>query len=244
MKKLLAGILLIAGSVFSAQTVELSGDKDYKPYSYLDGTEAKGVYVDVLKAAFDKMPDYDVKFNMVAWKRAIALVKQGKTVGFFPPYYSKSRLPWTKFSEPILPETTIVFAKENTLAGKTKFPEDFYGKKVCLNKGFSPATMGGETFDKAVKSGKIKLIEGNNNKACLGQVNRGIADFYLNDQLVDPIFPAVKKGIKIKENQGYVGFTLKNDNYAFSADFQGKFNAVIKSMKENGEIDKILKKYK
>ena len=82
-------------------------------------------------------------------------------------------------------------------------------KKVCLNKGFSPSTLGGETFDKAIKSGKIKLVEGNNNKACLGQVNRGIADFYLNDQLVDPIFPAIKKGIKIKENQGYVGFTLK-----------------------------------
>ena len=31
---------------------------------------AKGVYVDVIKAAFDKMPDYDVKFNMVAWKKS------------------------------------------------------------------------------------------------------------------------------------------------------------------------------
>ena len=41
MKKILAGVLLIAGSVFSAQTIELSGDKDYKPYSYLDGTDSK-----------------------------------------------------------------------------------------------------------------------------------------------------------------------------------------------------------
>lgn len=242
-KTLVVGFLLI-GSLFGAQTVEISGDKAYPPYSYFEKGEAKGVYVDVIKAAFEKMPDYEVKFNMVAWKRAIALIKSGKTVGFFPPFYNEERTAWTKFSEPILKETTVVFAKEETISGKVKFPEDFYGMKACLNRGFSPLNIGGEGFVKAIKDGKIELVEANDNKACLSRVARGLVGFYLSDQLIDiSKFPKVKKGMMIKGNDGHVGFTLKG-SYPFMDDFQMKFNKVIKDMKASGEVDKILQNYK
>ncbi len=243
-KKLIIGLLLL-GNLFGVQIIELSGDKSYPPYSYLEKGTAKGVYVDVLNAAFDKIPDYEVKFNMVAWKRAIGSVKQGKTVGFFPPYYNDKRTAWTKFSEPMVSESTIIFAKESTLKDKTKFPKDFYGMKLCLNRGFAPSVMGGEKLEKTVKDGSIKLIEANDNKSCLSRVDRGIADFYLGDQLIDSsLFPMIKKGMNIKANSGYLGFTLKIKNYPFMGDLQKKFNQVIKDMKKSGELDSIVQKYK
>lgn len=243
MKKLII-LWILNLSLFGSQVVELSGDKGYPPYSYSEDGKAKGVYVDVIKIAFGKMPKYDVKFNMIAWKRAIAMTKNGKTVGFFPPYYSDERTKWTKFSESILGESSAVFAQNKTLKNKIRFPEDFYGLTVCLNRGFTLMT-GGTKFKEVVENKKIKLIEGNDNKACLSRVSRDIADFYINDQLIDiSQFPQIKRGLKATENFGHIGFTLKTKNYPFMDDLQRKFNKVIKHMKKSGEIDNILKKYR
>ena len=237
--------ILLSCNIYAAQTVELAGDMNYQPYSYIEDGIAKGVYVDIIKEAFNKMPNYDLKLNMMAFKRAIQMTKQGKIIGFFPPYYGKSRTLWTKFSEPILAETIILFGKEKTLKENTNYPEDFYGKAVCLNRGFNQSLLGGEKFEQAIKSKKIQLIEGNDNKACLNRVNRGIADIYINDQLIDTsIFPDIKKGMKIKGNFGHIGFTLKKDNYKYIDDFESTFNKTIKQMKKNGQIEKILNKYK
>jgi polar amino acid transport system substrate-binding protein len=236
---------ILTTTLYSSQLIELAGDKNYPPYSYSKNGIAKGVYVDILKEAFNQMDGYELKLNMMAWKRAINMTKQGKIIGFFPPYYSKNRTKWIKFSEPILFEQTIVFAKEEKLKGKIDFPKDFYGMKVCLNRGFGPENQGGKDFAKAIKNNKISLIEGNDNKACLGRVLRGMADFYINDQLIDiSLFKEIKRGINVKKNSGYVGFTLKTKDYPFIEDFESKFNETIIKMKKNGQIEEILQKYK
>lgn len=243
--KSLLAISLLTGSLFASEMIELSGDMNYPPYSYKEDGVAKGVYVDIINSAFAKIPDYDVSFNMMAYKRAIALTKKGKTVGFFPPYYSEGRTAWTKFSEPILGETTIVFAKGKTLENKVNYPEDFHGTTACLNRGFNKGLLGGNKFADAIKNKKIKLIEANDAQGCLSRVKRDMADFYINDQLIDTSkFPSIKKGMKAKANFGHVGFTLKTKKYPFMNDLQQKFNNVIKQMKKSGEIDKILKNYK
>lgn len=244
MKKLLSVLFFTIG-LYGTQIVELSGDKGYPPYSYEENGIAKGVYVDILKKAFDKIEDYEVKFNMVAYKRAISMVKSGLTVAFFPPYYGKERIKWTKFSVPILAERTIVFSKREILKEKVNYPEDFYGMKVCLNRGFNKSLLGGEKFAKAIGEKKLILIEGNDNKACLNRVVRGMADFYINDQLIDTSrFKSIVKGMKAKDNFGHIGFTLKTEKYPYIEDLEMKLNDVIKQMKLSGEIESILKKYK
>ena len=244
MKKLLL-IGLFVSNIFANETITLSGDMNYPPYSYKENGIAKGVYVDIIKSAFSKMPKYSVQFNMMAWKRAIALTKKGKIVGFFPPYYSKERTAWTKFSEPILEETSVIFAKDKTLKGKKDFPKDFYGTTLCINRGFTTTTQGGTELTKAVENKKIKLIEANNNNDCLSRVKRDIADFYINDQLIDiSKFKSIKRGMKTNVNLGHIGFTLKESRYPFMKDLQEKFNTTIKQMKLSGEIDTILQSYK
>ena len=173
------------------------------------------------------------------------MTKKGKVIGFFPPYYSDERAKWAKFSEPILKETTVIFAKQETLKNKNSFPEDFYGMRVCLNRAFSPIVMGGKELLEAIESKKITLIEANKNKDCLSRIKRKMADFYINDQFIDiSEFKMIKRGVKVKENLGYIGFTLKTKNYPFMDDLQEKLNKVIKQMKKSGEIEKISQKYK
>jgi len=242
MKKIIIGTL-VATSMFAAQVVELACDKGYAPYSYKDGKVTKGVYVDVIKAVFDKIPEYDVKFKPMAWKKAIKQVQKGKVIGFFPPYFSKEREAWTKFSEPILGETTVIYAKEKLISKKLKFPEDYVGLTVCINRGFTLSGLGGDKFAKMIDGGSIDIKWGNDNKMCLNQLKKNKADFYINDRLIDTKkFPSIKRGTKIKNNDGYIGFTLK-DNFPNKNDVISKFNETIIKMKKDGEVDSILKKY-
>lgn len=244
MKKLLL-LLFLPFYIYGATVIEFAGDKNYPPYSYEENGIAKGVYVDILKAAFEQIEEYEIKFNMMAWKRAIIMIKKGTIPAFFPPYYSDERISWIKFSEPILAETTILFAQEKTLKGKKRYPEDFYGLTACLNRGFSTLTLGGEEFTEAIKQKKITLVEGNDNKACLNRVSKGLADFYINDQLIDiSEFQNINKGLTAQKNFGHVGFTLKSKKYPFINDLENKLNEVINTMKSNGQIDQIINKYK
>jgi len=244
MKKLFL-FLILSTFLLAGQVIELAGDKDYPPYSYSENGVAKGVYVDIIKTIFSKIDGYDVKFNMMAWKKAQVMVKKGKIIGFFPPYYSEKRSKWTKFSKPILNEKAVIFSTVNFMKGKTKFPEDFYGKTVCLNRGFTPQVMGGDKLSKAVKDKKITLVETSGNNECLNRVKRGMVDFYINDQLIDVSkFNKIKRGLVVRLNAGHIGFTLKTKKYQFINDLEAKINIAIEQIKNSGEIDRILKEYK
>jgi polar amino acid transport system substrate-binding protein len=244
MKKIIT-LLIISGSLFASQIIELNCDKGYPPYSYKENKVVKGVYVDVIKAIFSKIPEYDVKFKAMAWKHAISKVKQGKSIGFFPPYYLKKRTLWTKFSKPILGETSIVFAKQHIIDTKKNFPEDYKGLTVCMNRGFDILTQADENFEKMIKDKSIKLKLGDNNKNCLTQVQKNKADFYLNDQLIDiKDFPNIKRGVVTKNNYGYIGFTLKDKNFPYIKDLESKFNQTLIKIQKSGELNKILQKYK
>ena len=244
MKKLFLG-LTFSICLYAGQIVELAGDKDYPPYSYSENGVAKGVYVDIIKSIFSKIDGYDVKFKMMAWKKAQIMVKTGKVVGFFPPYYSKQRLRWTKFSEPILNEKTIIFAKDEFIKKNKVFPKDFYGTTLCLNRGFMPEVMGGDKLVKAIKNDKIKLVEASKNKDCLNRVKRGLADFYINDQFIDiSNFSMIDRGLSLKSNSGHIGFSLKDKKYPYIDDLKTKIDNTIVLMKKNGDIENIVKKYK
>lgn len=49
-------------------------DAGYPPYSYADGDEAKGLYTDILRKAFTRMPEYNVQICPVPWARGLAEV--------------------------------------------------------------------------------------------------------------------------------------------------------------------------
>ena len=226
------------------QQVVVYGDSGYPPYSYLENNVPKGVYVDILQRAFSKMTDYEVTIKMKPWKRGINSVKNGSVIALFPPYYSDERTLWMSFSEPIIEEQVVVFGKAEKLAGKTKWPDDFYNSIFGMNRGFNPTSMAGYRFASAIQAGLIGLEEANNNEMNLKKLSAGRIDFYLNDTFIDTgKFPAVERGIVVKNNFGYLGFTRKYEGYPYITDFKTQFNTVIKQMKEAKEIDKILEIY-
>ena len=86
----LIAILLISAPTLAKQEVLVYGDINYPPYSFEEDGKPKGIYVDILKAAFAHMPDYDVTIKMIPWKRGLEYIrKQSKEIGKIAGEYAK-----------------------------------------------------------------------------------------------------------------------------------------------------------
>jgi polar amino acid transport system substrate-binding protein len=240
-------LMLVLGEqslIWAKQAVTIYGDNDYPPYSYIEDNKPKGIYVDVLKLVFTKMPDYEVSFSMVSWNFGLACIKRGECMALFPPYIAENRLPWMLYSEPILSEQVVVFGKKEKLKGKTKWPQDFFGYHMGLNRGFHYRAMGGKSFADACRTGKIKLQEAESNDLNLRKLEKDRIDFYLNDRLIDiSMYPSIVRGIVVKKNLGHLGFTRNDAKFKFLSDFRKQFNSNIKEIKASNQIEKIIQRY-
>jgi polar amino acid transport system substrate-binding protein len=228
----------------ASQNVTIYGDKSYPPYSYFENGEAKGIYVDIIRRVFDDLPDYNVTFEMVPWKRSIDGVKSGEFAAFFTPYFSEKRTSWVSYSEAILQEQVIVFGQKENMKGKVKWPEYFYYSTIGLNNGFGVEVMGGKDFVQAVDDGHIKIKHTGDSTANLKKLDAQRIDFYLNDKLTDiSNYSSVSRGIVIKDNSGYLGFTKKAEAFPFLSDLFGKFNMAMKELKAEGAVQEIVNTY-
>jgi len=126
---LLAFFLQYSWPSYASQKVVIIGDENYPPYSYLEQEVAKGVYVDILKAVFARLPKYQVTFSMMPWKRGLTYIKQAKRLAIFPPYYWPQSRPYMKaYSEPILLEQVVVTCNQAVLnQQRNNWPTDYYG---------------------------------------------------------------------------------------------------------------------
>jgi len=239
-------ILLLGNSVIisAKQQVTIYGDDAYPPYSYQEHNKPKGIYVEVLKRAFSNMTDYEVTIKMIPWNIGLSCIKRGECMALFPPYYAEDRLAWIKLSEPVLKEEIVVFGIIKNLKGKTKWPQDFMGSQIGINKGFSLNAMGGNFFADLCNSGKITVQEADNNEYNLMKLENGRIDYYLNDRLIDiSKHPSIGRGIVAKTNYGHLGFTKKGEKFNYLSDFKKQFNAIIQKMKLSNEIEKMIESH-
>ena len=149
-----------------------------------------------------------------------------------------------------------------------KWPEDFIKNKIKVtkNRGFSFTALG-EVAVKAIKGKKWKLFEGPTTSASFLMMVKGRTDCYFNDGLsirseakkmkdsgvYDPggkhqAFKQttfIKDGKKqnfLKKETGHIGWSKKY-KAEYKDDLISKVDAVIKKMKESGEIQKIIEKF-
>lgn len=111
-----------------------------------------------------------------------------------------------------------------------------------------------------MKSGKIVVEEAKDNRTNILKLGMGGIDVYVNDRL-SILWEAnrLKKsgdydeggkhirfveGSTLSVEKGYLGITnTDKGKFRFKKDFVDKLNAIIKTMKENGEIENIVIDY-
>lgn len=233
-------------------------EDDFEPYSYLQGNEIKGLYCEILKAAFSRMEGYDVRIDAVPWKRGLRYMETGEGFALCAPYFRPKERPYiSPYSVPFFEEEVVVFCRQKDLAKtpRPNWPADFKGLFIGRNSGY---LSGGNILDRAVKEGVIFLDEYKGTRENIIKLFAGRIDGYINDRLV--IKAAVKR---IQKDEGlypdnrlteaaivstekvYLGYTaMDKSRFPFKKDFIKKFDAVIEEMKKNGEITAIADKFR
>ena len=273
MKRMLVLLLLFTGSLLSGvsaqQKIEVYTYDVLPPFAYRnDQGELTGVYVEIVKEAVSKMPDYAVSFMVVPWSRAKHKTKDGKAFAILPPYFhahdwltdTKPRRPYIwPYSLALFTQHDVIVANKQVLTkpGAT-FPEDYAGLTVVMFRGDGRA---GAKFRQMVADKKITLLEVNDIEACIKMLLAGRADCTITSRI--PFAWHIKrmkdsgeyqkydKGLKLKEtaiissNEGYLGYTDidAEKNFPFKKDFIIKFDIEIYKMKKQGRINEIIKKF-
>lgn len=248
--------LFTSGARAELISVEVVGDNDYVPYSYEEGDEPKGIYVEILTEVFKRLKGFDVSIRMLPWKRGLALVATGDAFAIFPPYYWPDERPYIHpYSQPLLLEQVAVYCRDNVMdRPRPNWPGDFYHLRIGNNQGFLTP---GAAFFGAVNAGLIDLNEVKDTNTGLRMLILGRVDCFVNDRRTilhelnnlqgegvyhpreDPIVEAATGD----GHWAYLGYTNKKPElYPYKNEFVRQVDAIIKRMHDTGEIDRIAKR--
>jgi len=262
--------LISSSAVFSAQGVKISTYDILPPYAFRDTNgELTGVYIEIVKKAISRMPDYTVSFRVLPWARAKMEIEKGKSFAIVPPYFHahdwltevEPKRPYIwPYSLPLYTQYDVVICNEKVLAvSRPEYPDDFKGLNFVMFRGDGRA---GERFTQMVEEKQIDLQLLSSLENTIPFLMQERADctitsripfiWYVNQlketgqhQKYDNKGVVLKEAAIISSNEGYLGYTNIDDeqNFPFKEDFSIKFDIEIYKMKKNHEIQEIGSKF-
>lgn len=238
--------------------VTIYGDDAYPPYSYVQKGEIKGIYVDILAAAFTRMPHYSVTIEPLPWKRGLKMLQVGEGFALFPPYYYSDRRSYiSPYSEPILKEEVVVMCRPETIVNRRtqNWPADYHDLTIGVNESYA---LGGNAFWQAIAQGDMLIKEAKSNRASMTNLYKHRIDCYMNDRLsilwelklmkdegmIEQDWTPVI-ATSVSSEHGYLGYTHDpNNRFQFKEDFVLQFNQALKEIKTDGTMNNILDAYR
>ena len=235
----------------AGEKIVIYGDDDYAPYSYLENGNFKGIYVNILRAAANKLaPDYVIDLEPIPWKRGLADLENGKSFALFPPGLKAERSYIQPYSVALYRETVVLFCTEKIMQRPhANFPDDYVGLTIGVNLGF----LLSDRLMQASRQGKVILDAAKGNETNLKKLVRQRIDCYASDRTAarfsmkrlrlsaDERINA-QEAIELSGEDTFIAYSQKN-NPAYKDDFISKMNAAIEVMKKDGEIKGIENDY-
>jgi polar amino acid transport system substrate-binding protein len=262
--------LILNSVVFSAQEVKISTYDVLPPFAFRDAQgKLTGIYIEIVKRAVSRIPDYTVSFSVVPWARAKLEAEAGKAFAILPPYFhahdwlteAEPKRPYIwPYSLPLFTQYDVVICNEKVLtAPRTEYPDDYQGLKFIMWRGDGRA---GEKFTRMAKEKKIGLHLLDDVKSIIPFLLMGRADctvtsripftWYVKQmketgeyQKYDKKRVILKEVAVISSNEGYLGYTDidAEKNFPFKKDFSIKFDIEIYKMKKSGVIQEIVGRF-
>ena len=234
-------------------------DASYPPYSYAENGEAKGLYSDILRAAFARMPGYRVSIRPVPWPRGLAALEKGTAFALFPPYYRPVERPWMDYSRPILEESVVAFVRSELAQQRAieDFPAAYAGLRIGLNRGFN--IIAAPDYKRMLAAGQVQQSYASDNRTNLLQLKRQRIDVYINDRLSilwelqqmrdqDLLGNAgldwLVEGPRLSSEHGHLGYTRLNPQaYPYKQDFMQRLDQVLLDLEADGSIARLAAHY-
>lgn len=234
-------------------------DASYPPYSYAENGEAKGLYSDILRAAFARMPGYRVSIRPVPWPRGLAALEKGTAFALFPPYYRPVERPWMDYSRPILEESVVAFVRSELAQQRAieDFPAAYAGLRIGLNRGFN--IIAAPDYKRLLAAGQVQQSYASDNRTNLLQLKRQRIDVYINDRLSilwelqqmrdqhllgNTGLDWLVEGPRLSSEHGHLGYTRLNPQaYPYKQDFMQRLDQVLLDLEADGSIARLAAHY-
>lgn len=253
--------LFWAATSLAATPIEVTilCDNGYPPYSYGEDGEAKGLYSDILRAAFARMPAYRVSIRPVPWRRGLAELERGTSFALYPPYYRPLERPYMDYSRPLLAEKVVVYLNPGTARSHAiaDFPGAYLGLNIGMNDGFS--VVQNPLFEQMRERGQLMVSHARDNRSNLLKLSRERIDAYINDrlsilwtlqqlqqrgELQAEIANALVEGPTLSVEHGHLGITNRDQGrFAFKADFMRSLDAALVELERTGVIATLTANY-
>jgi len=243
--------------------IEIYVDAKYSPFSFEENGTAKGLYNNVLRAAFNRMKNFNVTLTPVPWNRGKRLMKQGKGIGLAPAFFHGHDWPYLHpYSLPFYVETIILICREDFFkpSQRLNWPDDFKGMRIGNVLGFDG--WGGDAFRQLVKNKEVDYIEAQSSEALIMTGMRGPLDCFLMEEAAfDTIYHSLvkkfeadgspykhlKKGPVTGRDPVYIGYSRPAriaGTFPSMYEFMQAFDSAIYAMQKSGDIERIMSQTK
>ena len=257
MKKLLTGLMAVVmmaglagcgskddgageGSDTAKKELTVYTNSGYKPYEMVDEKgDLYGFDIDVMNEAA-KLAGYTVKWEDVDFDGIVPSVKQGKAdIGIAGITYTEERAKQVDFSD-------VYYAGEDAqnyvLTMKSsgmKKTEDIKGKKIGTQMG----TIQESILNSLQDEYKLKLDKRKAYSDMVLEMKKGVIDAMVVEKAVAEELAADNEDLSYYKFEA--GAELAGNAMIFQKDnkLKDEFNKAIKTMKENGKMDELVKKY-
>lgn len=235
---------MLPSALAAPQTVILYGDDDYAPYSYVENGAFKGMYIDILRQAASRMPEYRLELQPRPWKRGLDALEKGKVFGLFPPGRKTERLYVQPYSDMLHRESVVLFCHDAVMrTPRTHFPTDFAGLTIGVNTGF----LLSEKLMAPARQGLLRLEAAKGNEANLKKLALRRIDCYASDRGAARYTARRLQGelagygfhlrevLELSSEATYIAYSARNTP-SYKTDFIEKMNAALLAMRKNGQL--------
>lgn len=224
----------------SSAVIVVSGAEEWWPVCFYQNSEAFGIANDVLRE-IGRAKNLEIQFVRMPWNRALVEAEKGNIDILAGAYWKKERLLHYEFSTPFYTDDIRVFV----VKGK-EFP--FNGLDDLTNRlgGRPKGGSYGQAFDSFAKK-RLTMLEISTHEKLVNMLAYGRLDY---------IVFAHRDGLINFKNYGYQDMIValpyslaKNEVYLMVSkkshyvNRMEDFNTVISSMKTDGRLDVLMKKY-
>jgi ABC-type amino acid transport substrate-binding protein len=226
-------------------TLTCHGDDDFPPYSFEENGKLKGIDIDFLDE-ISKRLGVTFKLDLFPWNRLLVHTKKGLCDCAFSLFKTPEREEYSLYSAPLHYSTYVLFVKTGNEFDFLKI-SDLYGKKIGKNLGFSIS----DEFDRAVKTGKIRIKETEGVAKLIKMAIRGQVDGFAGNLNVTQ-YTLKKLGLSGKlthlpkalmEKRGAYFVLSKNSKIKNKTKLQKKIADVVNEIHTDGTYQQIIDKH-
>ncbi len=226
------------------QIVTLAEDPQPPYVNVTDGKITGGIAVQIVQKIFDKLPEVDVNFELMPWKRALVEAKYGRTDGIIFVSKNQEREEYLAYSDAIFEGRAVFFYRKPPMSKRFNWHtlSDLAPYTIVAIRGQGILKILQTRAKDANLALNIHVV--NNEETAMSMLQLGRVDLALFNEIVgktmvnnnDDYFYIVAADKVFAARTYHMALSKKSK----ARELMPRINDIILELKSNGEIDQIL----